>query len=52
MHKSDVRTGKDRCGVVKHFLTKCTNGNKFKNIEVQLIEQVEEGNYNLDDQLW
>ena len=28
-HKSDVITGKDRCGVAKYFLTKCTNGNKI-----------------------
>ena len=37
VHKSDVITGKDRCGVAKHFLTKCT-GNKVENIEVELIE--------------
>ena len=39
----DVITGNDRCGVAKYFLTKCTNGNKVENIEVQLIEQVQEG---------
>ena len=27
VHRNDVITGKDRCGVAKHFLTKCTNGN-------------------------
>ena len=32
VHKSDVITGKDRCGVVKHFLTKYTNGNKVKTL--------------------
>ena len=52
VHKSDVITGKDRCGVAKHFLTKCTNGNKVENIEVQLIEQVREGNYDLEGKLW
>ena len=52
VHKSDVITGKDRCGVAKQFLTKCTNGNEVANIEVQLIEQVEEGNYDLDGRLW
>ena len=31
--------------MAKHFLTKCTNGNKVENIEVQLIEQVQEGHY-------
>ena len=32
VHKSDVITGKDRYGVVKHFLTKYTNGNKVKTL--------------------
>ena len=50
VHKSDVIT--DRCGVAKHFLTKCTNDNKIENIEVQLIEQVLEGNYDLEGKLW
>ena len=26
VHDSDVVSSKDRCGVAKHFLTKCTNG--------------------------
>ena len=26
VHKSDINTGKDRCGVAKHFLTECTDG--------------------------
>ena len=52
VHKSDVITGKDRCGVAKHFLTKCTNGKKVQNIEVQLIEQVKEGNYDPGGKLW
>ena len=29
-------------------LPKCTNGNKVENIEVHLIEQVLEGNYDLE----
>ena len=45
VHKSDVITGKDRCGVAKHFLTKCANGKNVENIEVQLIEQAQKGNY-------
>ena len=28
VHKGDAITGKDRFSVTKHFLTKCTNGNK------------------------
>ena len=38
--------------MAKHFLTKCTNGNKAEHIEVQLIEQVQEGNYDLEGRLW
>ena len=42
-------TGKDkRCGVAKHFLTKRTNAN----IEVQLIEQLQKGNYDIEGKLW
>ena len=39
VHKSDVITGKDRCGVAKDFLTKCTDGNKVENIEVELLNK-------------
>ena len=38
----------DVVGVTKHFLTKYTNGNKLENIDVQLIEQVQESNYDLE----
>ena len=47
VHKSDINTGKDRCGVAKHFLNICTGINKLENLEVQLIEEVKEGNYDL-----
>ena len=33
--------------LAKQFLTKSINDNKVENIEVQLTEQVREGNYNL-----
>ena len=36
----------------KHFLTKCTDGNRVENIEVQLIEQMQERNYDLKGKLW
>ena len=36
----------------KHFLTKCTDGNRVENIEVQLIEQMQECNYDLKGKLW
>ena len=52
VHKSDIITGKDRCGVAKHFLTKCVTLNRLENVEIQLIEQVSEGNYDLEDKLW
>ena len=48
VHKSDAITGKDSCDVAKHFLIKCTDGNKVENIEVQLIEQVQEDNHDLE----
>ena len=48
VHRSDILTGKDRRGVAKNFLTKCTNGNNVENIEVQLNKQVQEGNYDLE----
>ena len=38
--------------MANYFLTKCTNGNKVANIEVQLIEQVLEGNYDIEGRLW
>ena len=31
----------------KFFLTKCTDGSKVENTEVQLIEKVQEGNMTL-----
>ena len=37
--------------MAKHFLTKCTNDNKIEKLEVQLIEQVLEGNYDLEGRL-
>ena len=38
--------------MAKHFLTKCTNDNKIEKLEVQLIEQVLDGNYDLEGRLW
>ena len=48
VHRSDIDTPRDRCGVAKHFLTKCTDAGKFENIEIHLIEQVEEGDYDVE----
>ena len=51
IHKSDINTSNGRCGVAKHFLTKCTDVGKLENIEVHLIEQVEEGHYDVEGKL-
>ena len=53
IHKSDINTGKDRCGVAKHFLLKCPTTGKFDNISVYLIEKVSGDNNNdIDGKLW
>ena len=52
VHNSDISTGTDRCRVAKHFLTKCTDVGKLENIEVHIIEQVEEGDYDVEGKLW
>ena len=52
VHKSDINTGKDRCGVAKHVLNKCTDVGKLENIEVHLIEQVQESDYDVEAKLW
>ena len=52
VHKSDINTGKVRCGVARHFLNNCTRINKLENVEVQLIEEVKKGNYDLEGKLW
>ena len=51
VHKSDIKTRKDRCGVTKHFLNNCTGINKLENVEVQLTEDVKEGNSDLEGEL-
>ena len=47
VHKSYINTVKNRCGVTKYFLNNCTR----INVEVQLIEEVKEGNYDLEGKL-
>ena len=51
VHKSDINTSKDRCRVAKHFLTKCSDVGKLESIEVYLIEQVEQGDYDVEGTL-
>ena len=38
VHKSEINTGKKRCGTAKRFLECCTNESKFDNLKIQLIE--------------
>ena len=39
IHKSDINTGKVRCGVANHLLNLCRfSASKFEYLEVQLIE--------------
>ena len=52
VHKSDINTGKVRCGVAKHFLNNCTEITKRENMKVQLIEELKEGNYDLVVKPW
>lgn len=48
VHKSYINTVKNKCCVAKHFLTKCTDIGKIKNVEIQLMGQVQEGNYDIE----
>ena len=52
VHKSDINTGNHRCGEAKHFLIKCADICKLENIEVYLIQQVEEGDYDAEGKFW
>ena len=36
----------------RYFLNNCTGINKLENVEVQLIEEVKEGNYYSEGKLW
>ena len=41
IHKSDINTGKIRCGVANHLLNVCRSStSKFEYLQVQLIEKV------------
>ena len=51
VHKSDINTGRGRCGVAKHFLTKCTDVVKLENTEFHLIEQVEQSDFDAEGKL-
>ena len=46
VHKSDIKTGKIKCGVAKHFINVCSTPGKLDNLRVQVIEQVQCENVN------
>ena len=54
IHKSDVNTGKVRCGVADHFLNVCrSSASKFVYLQVQLIEKVSlQNDDDIDKILW
>ena len=50
LHKSDIKTKKDRCGTTRHFNNKCCDSsNPHKFIQVQLIESVQS---DMEGKLW
>ena len=52
IHKSDIKTKKDRCGTARHFNTKCSGiQNSHRFFQVQLIESVVSDLY-LENKLW
>ena len=54
IHKSDIKTKKERCGNARHFNRKCYHDtNPFQYVQVQLIEQIESNSSeNIEDVLW
>ena len=54
LHKSDIKTKKERCGSARHFNSKCyLDINPFQYLKVQLIEQVYCNDLeNIEDILW
>ena len=54
IHKSDINTGKIRCGVTSRLLTVCQSSpSKFEHLQVQLIKNVSvQNNDNTDKVLW
>ena len=53
IHKSDIKTNKDRYGTVKHFNGMCKNENNiFQFLSVQVIEQVYINATDIEEILW
>ena len=52
IHKSDIKTKKDRCGTARHFNNKCFDvQNPHRFLQVQLIESVV-SDLDLENKLW
>ena len=52
IHKSDIKTKKDRCGTTRHFNSKCSDvQNPHRFLQVQLIESVV-SDLDLENKLW
>ena len=54
IHKYDIKTKKEKCGIARHFNSKCYHDtNLFQYLKVQLIEQIESNSSeNIEDVLW
>ena len=54
IHKSDINTGKDRCGTARHFLNKCRHPeSSHMYMKIQMIEAVNSNNvHDVEDTLW
>ena len=52
IHRSDIKTKKDKGGIARNFSTKCTDSsNPYKCLQIQIIEFVQR-DYNLEGKLW
>ena len=54
IHKSDIKTNKDRCGTARHFNNKyCGPNSNHAYLKIQIIEQVFNNNqFSIEDLLW
>ena len=54
IHKSDIKTNKDRCETARHFNNKCSSlNNKHAYLKAQIVEQVINNNQSsIEDLLW
>ena len=54
IHKSDIKTSKDRCSTKRHFNNKCCSANNNHiYLKIQIIEQVFNNNqFSIEDLLW